>query len=75
MPFKSEAQERFLFAKHPDVAAKFLHDAGQPKNLPQHVGGKPPAPHPRGGSPWMHMGSSEIKPPTAPNPYTKKGSY
>lgn len=37
MPFKSEAQRRFLFAKHPALAHKWAHEYGTPKNLPRHV--------------------------------------
>lgn len=37
MPFKSEAQRRFLFAKHPDIAKRWAAKYGAPKNLPQHV--------------------------------------
>lgn len=36
MPFKSEAQRRFLFANHPKVAAEFeAHTGSDP--LPEHV--------------------------------------
>jgi len=38
MPFKSEAQRRFLFAKHPKIAKKWAHKYGTPKNLPKRVG-------------------------------------
>ena len=37
MPFKSEAQRRFLFAKHPDIAKRWAAKYGTPKNLPAHV--------------------------------------
>lgn len=37
MPFRSEAQRRFLFAKHPDVAEKWAHEYGTPSDLPEHV--------------------------------------
>ncbi len=52
MPFKSLAQERFLFAKHPDVAAKYMGDSGhhQPANLPEHVE------HAPGAAPVTSMG-------------------
>lgn len=40
MPFKSEAQRRFMFAKHPEIAKRWAHKYGTPKDLPEHVGGK-----------------------------------
>ena len=41
MPFESEAQRRFLWAKHPDIAEKWAHEpGGKKKNLPMHKGGK-----------------------------------
>jgi len=36
MPFKSEAQRRYLFARHPKLAEKWAHKYGTPKNLPKH---------------------------------------
>lgn len=39
MPFKSDAQRKFMFAKHPDIAKKWAHKYGVPKNLPEHVAG------------------------------------
>ena len=45
MPFRSEAQRRFLFARHPDIAKRWAAEYGTPKNLPKHVktGSKSPA--------------------------------
>lgn len=37
MPFKSEAQRRFLFAKHPDVAREFADATPKGAKLPEHV--------------------------------------
>lgn len=37
MPFKSEAQRRYLFAKHPEVAREFASKTPKGKKLPQHV--------------------------------------
>lgn len=37
MPFKSEAQRRYLFAKEPKLASKWAHKYGTPKDLPMHV--------------------------------------
>lgn len=37
MPFKSKAQARYLFAKHPKVAAEFAAKTPSIKALPQHV--------------------------------------
>ena len=39
MPFKSEAQRRYLWLKHPDVAKKWAHEPGaKNKGLPMHKG-------------------------------------
>lgn len=40
MPFRSESQRRFLFAKHPRIAHRWAHEYGTPKNLPDHKGDK-----------------------------------
>ncbi len=37
MPFKSEAQRRYLFAKHPEVAKEFAAATPKGKKLPEHV--------------------------------------
>lgn len=37
MPFRSEAQRRFLFAKHPDVAREFADATPKGTKLPDHV--------------------------------------
>ena len=37
MPFKSEAQHRYLFKHEPEVVEKWAHKYGTPKNLPAHV--------------------------------------
>ncbi len=37
MPFKSKAQERFLFAKKPKIAKEFAKETPDIKALPQHV--------------------------------------
>lgn len=34
MPFKSEAQRRYLWMHHPEVARKWAHKYGSGKNLP-----------------------------------------
>lgn len=37
MPFKSEAQRRFLWMMHPKIAKRWAHEkGGQKKNLPMH---------------------------------------
>lgn len=38
MPFKSKAQQRFMFKFHPDIAKRWARDYGVPGNLPSHVG-------------------------------------
>lgn len=37
MPFRSEAQRRFLFAKHPDIAREFAAATPKGEKLPEHV--------------------------------------
>lgn len=39
MPFKSQAQRGFMFAKHPDVAKRFAAETPKGAKLPYHVGG------------------------------------
>lgn len=36
MPFKSEAQRKFLYARKPEVAKRWAKKYGTPKNLPEH---------------------------------------
>lgn len=76
MPFRSKAQQGFLFMHHPDVAKKFA--AETPKadyaQMPQHV--KPP--HPAASAPLPHVNPTEehvgppamahIQPPTPSQP-------
>jgi hypothetical protein len=42
MPFKSKAQQRYLYATNPKVAERFSKDTPKKayKNLPEHVGKK-----------------------------------
>lgn len=35
MPFKSKAQQRYLFSQEPAVAKKWAKKYGVPKNLPE----------------------------------------
>ena len=35
MPFKSKAQARYLFAKHPEIAKKWSAEGYKTKGLPQ----------------------------------------
>ena len=37
MPFKSEAQRRYLWMHEPKVAKEWAHKYGTPKHLPKHV--------------------------------------
>lgn len=37
MPFKSEAQRRFLYSQHPEVAKIFAEHTPKGKKLPDHV--------------------------------------
>jgi hypothetical protein len=36
MPFKSQAQKKYLYAKHPDIAARWEKETPKGK-LPKHV--------------------------------------
>jgi len=38
MPFKSEAQRRFMYAKHPKIAKRWSKKYGKQKNLPEKIG-------------------------------------
>lgn len=40
MPFKSRAQQKYLFAKEPEIAEEFAEKTSKEeyKNLPEHVG-------------------------------------
>lgn len=35
-PFKSEAQRRYLWAKHPEIAQKWVDEGAKSKGLPMH---------------------------------------
>ena len=37
MPFKSDAQRRYLYSQHPDVAKKFAAETPKGADLPEHV--------------------------------------
>lgn len=37
MPFQSKSQQRYLFAKEPEVAKRWEDKYGIPKGLPQHA--------------------------------------
>jgi hypothetical protein len=40
MPFKSQAQRGFMYAKHPEIAKRWEKETPEGK-LPEHVGSKP----------------------------------
>lgn len=40
MPFKSEAQRRFMYANHPDIAARWSKEYPNQGKLPKHVSKK-----------------------------------
>lgn len=44
MPFKSKAQQKYLYAKHPEVAEEFAAHTSkkQFKNMPEHVSDRDP---------------------------------
>ena len=37
MPFKSDAQRRFMYAKHPEIAKEFSEKTPKGADLPEHV--------------------------------------
>lgn len=37
MPFRSKAQMRFMFARHPGIARRWAREYGIPKELPERV--------------------------------------
>lgn len=37
MPFKSKAQQRYMYATMPDVAEKFAKETKDFKKLPEHI--------------------------------------
>ncbi len=37
MPLKSQAQRKFLWANHPDIARKFERETPKGKKLPKHA--------------------------------------
>lgn len=37
MPFKSKAQQKFLYAKKPEIAKEFAEHTTNYKKLPEHV--------------------------------------
>jgi hypothetical protein len=37
MPFKSKAQAKYMFAKHPEIAKEFADATPSIKKLPEHV--------------------------------------
>lgn len=39
MPFQSKKQEAFMYSQHPDIAAKWQEEYGQPKKLPMYKHG------------------------------------
>ena len=41
MPFKSKAQQKYMFAKHPTIAKEFADATPSIKRLPEHVKKKP----------------------------------
>ena len=40
MPFASEAQRKFMYAKHPGIAKEFQEKTPKNANLPEHVAKK-----------------------------------
>jgi hypothetical protein len=44
MPFKSQAQRRFMHAKHPEIAKEFEEKTPKGAKLPEHAGDKKSSP-------------------------------
>lgn len=42
MPFKSKAQQKYMFAKEPTVAKRWAKETPNMKSLPEHVAKKKP---------------------------------
>lgn len=40
MPFKSKAQAKYMYAKHPEIAKEFASKTKSIKKLPEHVKAK-----------------------------------
>lgn len=40
MPFKSQAQRRFMFARHPQIAKRWAKKYGADGSLPEKIGKK-----------------------------------
>jgi hypothetical protein len=40
MPFKSEAQRRYLWSKHPQITERWAHEYPHQGHLPRHARGK-----------------------------------
>ncbi len=49
MPFKSKAQMRLMYAKHPKIAARWEKETKNEKDLPEK----------KKKSPWMDMGKKK----------------
>lgn len=54
IPFKSSAQRAFLYARHPEIAAKFERDTPKGKKLPKHVKGAKKSNKPRYPGEWLN---------------------
>lgn len=54
MPFKSKAQQRFLYLKHPKIAKQWAKETDSFSDLPEKVKSKKK-------SPWLDMGKKEEK--------------
>lgn len=50
MPFKSKSQMRFMYAKHPKIAARWEKETANEKDLPEKKKKK---------SPWVDMGKKK----------------
>lgn len=67
MPFKSQAQQKFMFANHPAIARRWASKYGTPKNLPAELSAKLPS-----GQSRDKKGHSKITPKRLPTGNMKK---
>ena len=66
MPFKSKAQQRFMFSHHPELAKEFASKTPNMKKLPKHVAKKK-------GKPSQKQVAKALKAKGMSN--TRKGGY
>ena len=61
MPFKSQAQRRYLFAQHPDIAAEFAAATPKGTRLPERVSGTKPKSEKQASGPGWNPAQAMLK--------------